>query len=97
MLKAYRETIANDLKDPEFQREFLTAMYEEGGAEGVVQGLREIAIATRSMGQVASVAGVARTTLYRSLSRNGNPAFKTVHAALDTLGLEIAIVPKKMA
>jgi probable addiction module antidote protein len=70
-------------------------MYEEGGAEGILQGLREIVIAEGRMSEVAKRAGVARTSLYRSLTPKGNPAFKTVHAALATLGLEIALVPAK--
>ena len=95
MLKDVRESLAADLTDPAFQREFLLAMQEEGGVEGLLEGLREIASAEGLMTEVAKRAGVARTSLYRSLSAKGNPAFKTVHAALATLGLDIAIVPRK--
>lgn len=97
MLKDFRESIAPLLNDPEFQREFIAAAYEEEGAEGVIRALREIASANRSMTKVARSAGVARTTLYRSLSRSGNPAFKTVRAALNALGLDFAIIRKKPA
>ena len=95
MLKDFREIIARDLCDPEFQREFIAVMYEEEGTEGVIRALREIASANRSMTKVARSAGVARTTLYRSLGRNGNPAFKTVRAALNALDLDLAIVRKE--
>ena len=87
MLKDFREIIAADLCDPEFQRELISAAYEEAGDEGVIMALREIASASRSMTKVARSAGVARTTLYRSFSQKGNPAFKTVRAALTRLGL----------
>ncbi|MDX1932566.1 MAG: hypothetical protein SFU56_08180 [Capsulimonadales bacterium] len=94
MLKDIREILTEDLTDPTFQQAFLMAMYEEGGTEGVLEGLREIALATGRMGEIARNAGIARTTVYRSLSKNGNPAFRTVRAALNTLGLDLAVVPK---
>jgi probable addiction module antidote protein len=96
-LKSVRESFQDDLADPEYQREFLIAMQEEGGIDGLLEGLREIALATGQMGKVASEAKVARTSLYRSLSAKGNPAFRTVHAALESLGLELTVVPKKAA
>ncbi|WP_309717356.1 addiction module antidote protein [Armatimonas sp.] len=97
MLKDFRASFAPLLSDPEFQREFLAALYEEKGAEGIFEGLREIATATKKMPEIAESAGVARTSLYRSLSLGGNPNFKTVRAALNTLGMDFAIVPKKAA
>ena len=92
MLKNVREILASDLQDPEFQREYLIALYEDAGVEGILQGLREVALATGRMSEVAQKAGVGRTSIYRSLSAEGNPAFKTVHAALEILGLELALV-----
>ena len=97
MLKDIRESSGPLLRDSEFQREFISAAYEEEGVEGVIRALREVASANRSISRVAEEAGVARTTLYRSLSQNGNPAFKTVRAALNALGLDIAIVRKEAA
>jgi probable addiction module antidote protein len=97
MRKDFRESFAPLLGDPEFQREFLTALYEEKGAEGIFEGLREIATATKKMPEIAVAADVARTSLYRSLSPRGNPNFKTVRAALNTLGMDFAIVVKKVA
>ena len=97
MLKDFRESFAPLLSDPDFLREFLAALYEEKGAEGIFEGLREIATANKKMPDIAESAGVARTSLYRSLSPGGNPNFKTVRAALNTLGMDFAIVPKKAA
>lgn len=49
------------------------------------------------MPEIAQSAGVARTSLYRSLSAEGNPNFKTGCAVLNTLGTDFAIVAKKAA
>ena len=95
MLKDFRESFAADLADPEFQRALIAAAYEEEGADGVFRALGEVAAARRRMAGIAAEAGVSRTSLYRSLRRGGNPAFKTVRAALNALDLDIAIVPKK--
>lgn len=97
MLKDFRESIAPLMNDPEFQREFIAVAYEEEGTEGVIRALREIASANRSMTKVARSAGVARTTLYKSFGPQGNPAFKTVRAALNALDLDLAIIRKEPA
>ena len=94
MLKDFRESFAPALNDPEFQREFIAAAYEEEGVEGVLRALREIAAASRRMTKIADSAGVSRTSLYRSLRQGSNPAFKTVVAVLNTLDLDFAVVPK---
>jgi DNA-binding phage protein len=39
-------------------------------------------------------ADVNRESLYRSLSTDGNPGYKTLIALLDQVGLKIALVPK---
>ena len=97
MLKKFRESFAPLLSDPEFQREFLEALYEEKGAEGIFEGLREIATATKKMPEIAESAGVARTSLYRSLAPGGNPNFKTVRAALNTLGMDFATIARALS
>jgi probable addiction module antidote protein len=97
MRKDFRESFAPLLSDPEFQREFLAALYEEKGAEGIFEGLREIATTTKKIPEIAAAAGVARTNLCRSLSPGENPNFKMVQATLNMLGMDFAIVPKKAA
>jgi DNA-binding phage protein len=40
---------------------------------------------------IARRVGVNVTQAYRSLSRHGNPSFRTVHAVLREAGLEISV------
>lgn len=58
--------------------------------------LRTIGNITRSKGmtQIAKELGVDRVGLYKSLTPDGNPSFKTVFKLLDLLGLQIKIEPK---
>lgn len=58
-----------------------------------LKAIRNIGEAFR-LSVVARESGFRRETLYRSLSRYGNPRFKTLNAVLDVLGLGIEIKPK---
>ena len=95
MLKYFREIFAADLRDTEFQREFIAAAYEEGGPDGVVQALREVASANRGGPSPERSLDTSRTLLCRSLSDGDNPTFKMVRSALNAVGLDFAVVPKQ--
>ena len=47
----------------------------------------------RGMGQIAKEAGVGRESLYKSLSRDGNPSFRTIAKVVKELGGRIVIEP----
>jgi DNA-binding phage protein len=90
MLKDFRESFKADLLDAEFQREFIAAAYEEEGAEGVIRALREVAAAYHNRPGAAEETSALE---YETLERN--PAFTTVRAALNALGLDLMIVRKE--
>lgn len=90
MLKDFRESFEADLRNPEFQREFIAAAYEEEGPEGIVRALGEIASVTQDSLTAPRLTSHARTS--RRLA--GGPTFKTVRAALNALDLDFAIVRK---
>jgi probable addiction module antidote protein len=45
------------------------------------------------MADIARKTGVSRESLYRTLSRHGNPQFKTVLGAIGALGMRVQIAP----
>lgn len=45
----------------------------------------------RGMGQIAKEAGVGRESLYKSLSKDGNPSFATILKVVHALGGRISI------
>ena len=57
---------------------------------GVVDALGSLARA-RGMSQVASDTGLARESLYRALSADGNPEFATVLKVLNAVGLRLMV------
>jgi probable addiction module antidote protein len=46
------------------------------------------------MAAIARETGLNRESLYKSLSREGNPSFATVANVLDVLGYKIKVLPK---
>jgi probable addiction module antidote protein len=83
------ETILKDrLSDPEQAAKYLTACYEEG-TEVFLQALRDVVDAQGGMSRTARLAGLNRESLYRQLSRRGNPGLNSLNAVLTTLGLKL--------
>ena len=87
------ETVLNDrLADPEQAAKYLTACYEEG-PDVFLQGLRDVVDAQGGMSRTARLAGLNRESLYRQLSRRGNPSLSSLNAVLTALGLRLRFAP----
>jgi probable addiction module antidote protein len=56
--------------------------------------LRNVAEA-RGMQRLAKAAHLNRESLYRMLSRNGNPELRSLNALLDALGLRLSVETKE--
>ena len=69
---------------------YLNAALDDGDLHLIVAALGDIARARR-MTIIAQEAGLARESLYRSLSTNGNPEFGTVLKVLRALGLRLQV------
>ncbi len=80
------------LVDPEQAAHYLTACYDEG-PDVFLQALRDVVAVQAGMSQTARRAGLNRESLYRQLSRRGNPTLGTLSAVLAALGLRLRIAP----
>ena len=67
---------------------YLNAALDDGDLALIVAALGDVARARR-MTVVAQEAGLARESLYRSLSVDGNPEFGTVLKVMRALGLRL--------
>ena len=76
------------LDNPEQAARYLTACYEEG-PEVFLQGLRDVVEARGGVGRAARLAGLNRESLYRQLSRHGNPRLSSLNGVLSALGLKL--------
>jgi len=89
-LVPFHQIISNDLRDPEFVAIYLEECLAADMSSFRV-GLREVVRANGGMSQLAEKTGLSRESLYRTLSEQGNPEFRTIQLILAALGLRIAI------
>lgn len=78
-------------KDPEFAAEYVKAALEDTEEPLVLLlALRHLAQA-RGIAKVAKAAGIERESLYRALSRRGNPRLSTLVAVTKAIGLKLTV------
>ncbi|AKK03741.1 addiction module antidote protein [Corynebacterium epidermidicanis] len=70
--------------------EYLAIALEEGDNKTIQLVLRDIAKA-RGMSELAKATGLNRESLYKSLSKEGNPSFATILKVVNALGLQITL------
>jgi probable addiction module antidote protein len=92
-LKSYRSRLMEKLTIPSEAEHYINAALDDS-IEMFFEAVRDVAQA-HQMALVAKKSGVGREGLYRSLSKQGNPSWKTVLSVLDVVGLEIPGVQAK--
>jgi len=90
-LKTKSFDIAEYLNTPEDIRVFLQEVAATGDESDFIHALSTAARA-KGMTEVADQAGVTRASLYKSLSKDGNPKFSTISKVTKALGCKLAIV-----
>ncbi len=83
---------AEHLRSDEDGAAYLEAALESGDPALVAAALGDIARA-KGMTRIAREAGLGRESLYKSLSREGNPEFATVLRVIRALGLRLHAAP----
>lgn len=84
------------LKNEEDIQYYLDAVFKDGTAEEIAEALGNAVKARRAMCKVAKKAHVNTNSLYRSLSKNGAPLFKTVNTVVNALGFQLSVVPTQI-
>jgi putative addiction module killer protein/probable addiction module antidote protein len=84
-------------EDPQFAVEYLNAVLEDGDQKELMLALRRIAEAFGGVSKLAEQAELNATTLYRTLSPQGNPELKSLTSILKAMGMRIAVQPFKPA
>jgi probable addiction module antidote protein len=72
---------------------YLQVAFESGDPKQITKALGNAAKA-QGMIDIASKTGLTREHLYTSLSESGNPTLQTLTKVMDTLGYQLAVVPK---
>lgn len=86
-------TIASLKRDPRFAAAYLDAVLADGDQAELLLALRRLSEATGGVPALAERTGLNPTTLYRTLSADGNPELRTLRAMLGAMGLRLSVAP----
>ncbi len=86
-------TIESFQRDAKFAAEYLNTILEEGDQQELMVALRYMAEAFGGVTRLAEEAELNATTLYRTLSPQGNPELKSLRALLKAMGMRLAVQP----
>jgi len=84
-------SLVKELKNPKFVAGYLEQILQQGSLPAFLMAIRLITSANGGMGNVASKAGLGRESMYKTLSRSGNPRFSTLSHILAELGLRFSV------
>ncbi len=92
--KTYDYDVADHLRTREEMAAYLEAAIEEsdGDAASIASALGDIARA-QGMSELSQKTGLGRESLYKALSKTGNPKFSTVLKVAKALGMRFEIKP----
>ena len=83
---------AEHLTDVESISAFVADAFESGDAVIIADALGIVARA-KGMTEVAKGANLSRESLYRTLSKAGNPEFATIIKVMNSLGMQLTAKP----
>lgn len=92
--KSYREDLIRDLKDVREAAAYLNAALEEGDKEAFLLALKNVLEAQGGMTRFSHQVKMHRVSLYKMLSKRGNPEFESILSLLNALGVRFQIVEK---
>jgi len=95
--KLHEDFVIEQLQDEKFARIYLEGAMEEyledQDDEALLLALRHVAKAKGGIAELAKKAHLNRESLYKTLSKKGNPRLKTFGAIIKALGYKMSFVP----
>lgn len=82
------------LADPREAAAYLNAALEDGSQDVFLMALRDVA-ESRGFTRLARETSLNREHMYRILSEEGNPRLSSLRGLLESLGLRLAVEPKR--
>lgn len=79
--------------DPALVARYLDAYLETGSQKELLPAIRKVAKATVGVANVARSAHLNSTSIYRTLSEDGNPDLRNLTQLLSALNLRLSIQP----
>lgn len=92
--RSYRDDLIEDLKDRREAAAYLNAAIEAGDRKAFLLALRNVLEANGGMTAISRKTKMNRVSLYRMLSKKGNPEFDSIWLLLDALGIRLEVTAK---
>ncbi len=93
-VRSYHQDLMEDLKNPKEAADYLNAALEEGDKEAFLLALRNVLEAQGGMTKFSRYSKLNRVSLYKMLSKSGNPEFESVMSLLNALGIKFQVVSR---
>ena len=90
-LKSYRDDLLKRLRDPEYAADYLANVLAEKDNAAFLIALKDVVEAGGGVGELAGRVGLKRPSLYKILSKHGNPTLETLQEILKPLGLRLSV------
>ena len=92
MTRSVRETHNDLLRDPEVAAEYFSAALEEADAAVILMALRNVAEAQEDgISGLATRSELGRESMYKMLSKSGNPKLSSFTKVIQGLGLKLKV------
>ena len=90
-ISAYEEELLTALRDPEEAAAYLNAALEDDNQEVFLLALKDVIAARGEISKFSDKVELNRVSLYRTLSKRGNPELRTLNRMLVELGFSLSI------
>ena len=90
-LHKFEDHLNEMLQNPEFAIAYMQTALEDDGVEEFLYALRKVAVAQGGIQKIAEASHHGRESLYKSLSKQGNPRVKTLDDILRVMGMRLAV------
>ena len=91
----YQDLLIEDLKDPKEAQHYLNAALEDGDEKLFLIALKNVLEAQGGLSKFSRQTRLNRVSLYKMLSRRGNPEWGSIISLLNALGIQFQLVEKK--
>lgn len=92
---SYQDYLIASLKDPEEAAGYLSAALEGGDIDVFLLALQNVIKAQGGVSSVAAKSKKSRTSLYKTVSKSGNPYLKNANELLLAMGMHLSVVANK--
>ncbi len=89
----YQEYLIESLKNPVEAAGYLSAALEGGDISIFLLALQNVVHAQGGIAEIAERVNKSRTSLYKTLSKKGNPYLESTNDILSVMGMHLNVVP----